>query len=289
MSRVFRFALLGLMVIPGASCSGDRPAQAPTGPTSVATAATEVTSIRGFVVDTASRPMSGVRVEVLDGVAAGRSALTAGDGVVLLQGIFDKDTRFRASKDGFETWTTTWRCAVATCPGNGAPSVSFNLRPLAAPLQLSGEYSLTISADATCPSLPSRSRSRTYQVAISKRFRENTADLLGYDAVIHDDNVLQPVQRFSIGVAGNYLSIVFRRGEGDVPGLIEQFGGNAYVTYTGSALGTVSQGTTIAMSFDGSIDYIVTASPLTGASNERIVTISRESCSEDNRLLLVRN
>src|SRR5262245_50148323 len=127
------FSVAWLIVAAGlAGCSEDHSTLFPTAPT-VAVPASTVTQIRAFIADSAFRTLDGVRVEILDGMAAGQSATTDRDGIARLSGEFNKDTRFQASKAGYETLTSTWRCSVASCPSNGAPYVLFYLRPLAAP------------------------------------------------------------------------------------------------------------------------------------------------------------
>ena len=276
-----------------AGCSGNQSALSPTAPTAVtpAASAVTVTQIRAFIVDTGMRALGGVRVEILDGTAAGQAAMTDNNGVAVLNGPVTRDTRFQASKSGYETLTSRLQCSVASCPSNGTPYVLFYLRPLAPPLDLDSSYTMTITTDAACSSLPQSARARSYQVALTKRFREGTADLLGYDGTINADDVLSPVRRFSMNVAGNYLSIFFRRGEGEIAGLIEQVGDNTYVVMTASATGSVSQGTTLALVLSGTIEYVTTRTPLTGAVSEPIAAVSRETCEsgEGHRLVLVRN
>jgi len=274
-----------------AGCSRDS-SLSPTAPTAGTSATITVTQIRAYVSDTAYRSLVGAQVEVLDGSGAGRIATANADGVAVLNGVFEKGTRFRATIDGHESLIETWTCSVANCQNNATPWLSFILRPLATPLELGGEYMMTITADPTCAASIQPFQSRSYPVTLSKRFRDNTTDLLGYDVTVNDANVLGPVQHFFIGVAGNYLRLVLSRGDGDVPGLIAQVDTNAYVMVTAWSVGAASQGTTIALGFSGSIEYMVTRTPLTGELNEWFVPISpisRQTCAADeHRLTLVR-
>ncbi len=213
-----------------AGCSGTSPSMSPTAPTgpSVITAptpgsnqTTSVTGIWGFVTDTAYRPLVDARVEVLDGASAGASAVVDSDGAVNLTGFFDSATRFRVTKDGYETLTQTWTCSVAQCQNNARPWLGFYVRPLAPALELAGDYTLTITAAATCSALPVESRSRSYAVTLTARTREGTSDVVGFNGRLHSPDVPELFRSFGVGVAGDYASISLRTGHGDEPGLVE--------------------------------------------------------------------
>ena len=142
---------------PAASASPDAPTPAAT-----------ITSIFGFVIDTAFRPLAGARVEVLDGPAAGTSAIADANGAVSLSGVFDANTRFRATLDGHVAATQTWRCSVATCPGptRANPWLGFYLAVEAAPVDIAGEYTLTLAADPACTDVPEHARNRRYPASV---------------------------------------------------------------------------------------------------------------------------
>ena len=271
-----------------AGCSGTPSAISPTGPTATSVATvprpgstntTAVAGIRGFVLDTAMRPLVGARVEVLDGVSSGTMAVVGSDGYAYLTGFFDTATRFRVTKDGYETLTQTWNCSVPNCQNNAQPWLGFYVRPLAPPVDLAGDYTLTITAASTCSALPVESRSRSYPVTLTARTREGTADVVGFNAQLHSNEVPELFRRFGVGVAGDYASIILRSGHGDEPGLVEFLGSDRSVRFIGSAAGTVSRaGTTpITFAFDGSIEH--------GFGQ----TVASSQCdSRDHRLVLAR-
>lgn len=286
-------AFLSLGVALAAGCSGSPSAISPTAPTpSVVTAppvvtvpvpgsnqTTSVRMIRGFVTDTAMRPLAGARVEVLDGVTAGTSVLVDSSGGVVLTGLFDSATRFRAIMDGHETLTQTWNCSVPQCQNNAQPWLGFSVRPLAPPVDLAGDYTLTITAASSCSALPADSRSRSYPVTLTARTREGTADVVGFNGQLHSNEVPEFFRRFGVGVAGDYASISLRSGHGDEPGLVEYLESDRSVRFIGSAAGTVSRASasTITLAFDGSIEH--------GFGQ---TTPSSQCDSRDHQLLLAR-
>ena len=270
----------------------------PTAPSSVAAPAppadrtTTVAQIRGYVFDSALRALPGARVDVLDGAAAGVSAAAGSDGAVVLNGSFDSSTRFRATISGHESLTMTWRCSVAECANNAAPWFAFYLRPLAPAVDLAGDYTMTIAADASCSSLPEKSRSRSYPATITPRYRDGTADLLGFDVLLQADSVLERYRRLSISVAGDFVSFIIGEGHGDEPALVEQLGDHRYVAFAGAARQTVDPAAlrNISLGFEGAIDDFTLKSPW---PNEfRFVAgdaVSRDSCSSiAHRLVLTR-
>ena len=281
-------ASLWLSVMVAAGCSGTPSAISPTGPTTASVSTvptpgsnqtTSVRMIRGFVTDTAMRPLDGARVEVLDGVSTGTSAVVDSNGAVVLSGFFDTNTRFRVTKDGHETLTQTWNCSVPNCQNNAQPWLGFYVRPLAPPVDLAGDYTLTITAASTCSALPVDSRSRSYPVTLTARTREGTADVVGFNGQLHSNEVPEFFRRFGVGVAGDYASIILRTGHGDEPGLVEYLESDRSVRFIGSAAGTVSRASTsrITFAFDGSIEH--------GFGQ----TIASSQCdSRDHQLVLAR-
>ena len=270
------------------ACCGDGDGASPTGPT--ATAGVQVPqSVRGSVQDPAGRYLVGARVEALDGPSAGTAAFVRADGVFDFIGTFDQYTRFAASFEGHETLIDTTHCSVVNCAG-ARPWMFFQLRPLAAPIDLSGDYTLTIAAAEGC-ALPGDALSRNYQVAISKRFRTDTADLMGFDLAFRSPAVLESMRHLYIGVAVDYISLFVYSGEAD-PGLAEDLGLNRYVSFVGSSSATVNRASTskLDLTFDGTIEAVTTQRPL-GAAYTPLPSdlVSKQQCkSEYHRLLLTR-
>ena len=105
-------ALLIITTLVG--CSRSDAVSTPTAPSS-ASSALQIAAptktplqLRGFVTDTAFRPVAGARVEVVDGVSAGTAVIADANGEFVLRGMFHAATRFRASSEGHETRTQPW-------------------------------------------------------------------------------------------------------------------------------------------------------------------------------------
>ena len=289
MVNLLRRALILSLPLLGA-CSDSPQALLPTAPTSMVPAGntTSVQNITGSVFDTAYRPLPGAKVVVLDGPSAGASAIVDNSGVVTLSGNFDSSTRFQASIDGHESQTAAWTCSVANCANNARPWLGFQLRPLLAPVDLAGEYVMTITANASCTGLPANVQSRSYPVTLTRHFRDGTADLLGFNGVIHNDEVVASLREFRIGVAGSFAGMYFRRGDGDEPGLVEHLADDRYVGFTGNAAGTVNAGNSSSIAFSGSVDNLVLRAP-PGATLMMANVMSKQSCeSSEHRLMLAR-
>ena len=258
----------------------------PTAPTPLASSTVTAVAaapmqIRGYVMDTAFRPLVGARVEVVDGPSLGTSAEVDAAGQVLLTGFFDATTRFRVTKEGHESLTQAWTCSPTDqtmCPSRAVPWLGFYLRPLAPPLNLSGDFTLTLTADSSCADLPQDARSRSYGATIAARSRAGTSDLVGFDVTLRADAVLESLRRFGFGVAGDFVHFGLRAGHGDEPALVEDLGGNRYIAFTGAARAAVNPSNVAAFSiaFDGWIDVVSLKNPLTS----RFVVLPGELLSQ---------
>jgi len=116
--------------------------------------------LAGIVYDSAERPLSGARVEVLDGPQAGQWTLTDGTDSYGFSGIFDDATRFRATMTGHVPAIGTRNARCAPCNPNWW--LYFFLQPDGASADLAGDYTLTIAADPACSDLlPASARERS--------------------------------------------------------------------------------------------------------------------------------
>jgi hypothetical protein len=289
-------SLACLIAVFAAGC-GDGRMSTPTGPTSSSApiasspAAPTQQTIRGTVQDPAGRWLVGAKVEALDGPSTGVSAVVHSDGMFDFNGFFDQNTHFRATFEGHESLTDTPHCSVTDCTGSARPWMFFQLRPLAAPIDLAGDYTLTITNAEGCSTLPLYAVSRNYQVTLTPKFRDNTADLLGYNVDFHSTAVLESMRRLTIGVAGDYISLFIYRGEAD-PGLAEDLGSNRYVSYVGESKATLNRASLsmIDLTFDGTIEAVVTRDTL-GPTYAPLPAnlVSKERCtSQFHRLVLTR-
>jgi hypothetical protein len=76
-------------------------------------------------------------------------------------GTFSMPVTLRATKDGYATATVPAR-AVA----DGRAYASFQLGSVTPPVAIAGSYTLTITADSACTTLPDDVRARTYRATV---------------------------------------------------------------------------------------------------------------------------
>ena len=128
---------------------------------------------------------------------------------------------------------------------------------LSANADVTGEYTVTFEADRACPDLPAVARARTYLATVTP----NPSVFAGtsVNVTLRDAPFLGTLNRFTIGVAGDYLALSM--GGGEVP-VVEQLAGNTYVVFGGSGATTLVSGSPIAMPFDGSVEYCSTKTPM---------------------------
>jgi hypothetical protein len=262
-----------------------------------------VSSISGFVSDSGFRPLARARVEVLDGPQAGTSAIADASGQVSLSGTFDSATRFRASSDGHVSATQTWNCSIGAigCPTNGRPWLGFYLAVLASPVNIAGNYTLTITADTACVGLPGDARTRTYAATITPgaRFSPNSPPGTAFHLTVTGALFLGTLNGFDIGVAGDYVDF-FLDGGHDPP-VVEQLAVNTYLALSGNAAASIGTppGSTISAPLEGWIDYCVMPSAMSsgyncGTSNTTGdpipgAAVTRAHCeSNHHRLILTR-
>jgi hypothetical protein len=206
----------------------------------------------GFVSDSAYRPLAGATVEVVSGPQAGMSATADASGQFTITGDFDSSTNFRASIAGHRTATQPWTCATgASCPA-ARPYLAFYLAPLAAAVNIAGDYSLTFVADPACTDIPSELRIRTYGATISPDSRQNMPAESSFLLKVSGRSFLPNLDSFRIGVAGDYVAL-FLDGGHDAP-VVEQVTPDSYLAFSGNSAATVSAPST-SMVFDGWIDY----------------------------------
>lgn len=131
-------------------------------------------SVSGRVVDNTYTPLSDVRVEVVDGPRSGLVAATDDDGKYAFPGVFPDVITVRASKAGY---TASLRTLPQQQPWLEHVDVSFFLDTPS--IDISGDYTVTIMADASCSGIPEAARTRTYAATIDRsRFAANTYQIV---------------------------------------------------------------------------------------------------------------
>ena len=202
--------------------------------------------IKGTVSDTAYRALAGARVEVLDGPQAGSSATADARGEFSMSGTFDETTRFRATAEGHVTATRTLQPFCERCNPNWW--INFTLGLPDSPVDIGGDYTLTIVANNTCTMLPDDVRSRSYTTTIPKMPATPTGFAVDGPTFLDDWNVI------GLGVAGDYVAMWFET-------LVEQIAPSTFLSFGGQAAATVdpSNLSTFVLPFHGTIAYCVTS------------------------------
>ena len=278
-SNVMVLLVLALELV-GCNGAATPSAPSPPPPTLPVTQSTSVL-VYGYVADTLLRPLAGATVEVLDGPQAGVVVTSIGTGQFSLSGTFDDTTRFRASKAGLVPATGTLAPKCATCSGR---SLSFYLAVAAEPVSIAGDYTLTLTADPACPSLPDDVRTRTYTATIVPAPWPNTPANSVLMATVSGGAFLPYYNWFVVGVAGGDVGIELR---GDGPSIIEDLGAHRYVAFDGRADVRVAASvvSTITAPFDGSIDYCELKSDIGPYYNCGSGATANVQCTSKNHLL----
>ena len=290
--------IAAVLIIAGfAGCSGSDGPHTPTAPTPAASitqvgALAEVPlQLRGFVTDTAYRPLGGARVEVVDGPSAGVAVVSGADGQFVLSGRFSATTQFRASKESHDTRTQSWNCSVAVCLGanNSQPWLGFYLSVHEPTVNIAGDYRLTFIADRACPDLPEVARSRSYGATVAALPADGRSTLPGFELRADGAEFVGTLRGFPIGAAGARLSLWLHARHD--PAIVEHLGDNAYLAFSGTAEATVANDGIIAIAtaFDGWIEHVVLASAMGKWFGPQPPAISKATCDSSNhRIMLTR-
>ena len=259
--------LLLAMGLAVAGCGGDGPIPDP--PPAILTAPSAVGRpvsselVHGSVFDTALRPLAGATVEVLDGPQAHTSKTTDALGQFSLSGTFDNATRFQARAEGYIP------AIAAVHPTSTSRQMVFYLVLTAPSVNMSGDYTLTITAGQTCANLPDDARVRSYSASVTPH---PSSPATYFEVRLSGAPFLEAFsreERAVIAVAGAEVALWF--GAEGQPALVEQLSPTSYLAFGGTASATVAApDSSIATRFDGFIDYCVMPSadelPIAGHS-----------------------
>lgn len=278
------YLLLFALVLAGCGSSPMAPSPLPPSPR----AAPQPTprTLSGYVFDTAFRAVPGAIVEVLDGPQAGTSLTSDAAGSFVASGSFSAGFRLRASKEGYVTATTPVQVSVS----DGRPWVTFALEMLIPPVNLEGDYTLTITADpAACAGLPNDARSRSYRATITPASTPGRPANTTFGVTVSGASLLDNYTAFTLYAAANYFSTEIGDLHAGEPGLVEVAGENTYVALSGWTTASVlTPVSTISTSIEGSIEYCALASPM-GSRYSCAPPVAHARCdSKDHRLTLTR-
>jgi Carboxypeptidase regulatory-like domain len=210
--------------------------------------------LNGYVYDTAFRPVGGATVRLLDGAQAGTSAQSNETGRFSFTGIFADPTTMGVSKDGYAA-------ASGTAKSNNSPSGAIwafvVLDELARPVDIAGDYSLTIVVDSACTGIPSEVRTRTYAASIRPTPDSHTQPGTSLTLTVDSGSVRPDRSSFAIGVAGDEVAFSIYNGEDF--GLVEKIATGTFLAIGGTARVSIGTGpvTTISTPFSGDVDYCV--------------------------------
>jgi hypothetical protein len=188
----------------GGACSDDR-SPIPSAPTATPVAETPREYVlSGEVYNVAGRPLGGSRVEAVSGPRAGVVTTTDDAGRFSMPGLFTGTLSVTVSKDGY---------LPATRAYNEYTRHVFSLESTSPSANISGTYTLTLTADSAAANLPDHVRFRTYSATILSGSRTGA-----FKARLNDGRFFQycipglpsgciQLDAFSIGLVGNDVNI----------------------------------------------------------------------------------
>jgi hypothetical protein len=209
-------------------------------------------SVVGYVADTAFQYVSGATVSLVDGPEAGKSTISDASGKFSFAGSFENPTAVKVTKDGYIPSTAA---AKAFAPGQ--PEWAYvQLDEVAVPVDLIGEYTLTLTADSGCSEdFPSELRTRSYPASIAPTpgspFRAGSSLTL----TVGGASFAGQHNSFPIGVAGD--TVAFEIYNGEEFGIVEQIVPGTFLAIQGQAVVSVGVApvTTSTTPLSGIIDY----------------------------------
>jgi hypothetical protein len=298
---VVRVLLFALVHASAWACSREA-GRTPTGPSTSPAADVVVTrpltntsnAITGTVTDTANRPLHGARVEVAEGSEAGMFTLTDSNGKFSFASVdgITESTQFRATKEGHIAATTSLREHCGDC--GAFRWLHFSLGSLAQPVNIDGDYTVSIIAEGRCAAIPEEVRTRTYVAAIRQNDMVGRPPGTSFNVTFTDPQMLDQYRKFSIGIAGDYVSFYLGNLDGTPsmadPGVAEQIAPNRYFSIGGSGAATVAVPvTSIIATLDGYVDYCELNSAMGSSYSCQTGVIKRTICeSSGHRLILTR-
>jgi hypothetical protein len=236
-------------------------------------------TLAGSVSDTASRPLKGVSVTVVNGPRAGTATTTDDRGRFSMPGTFTLSAiTVTAANEGYSTLTRSFPPPNRPVEG-GNWWFSFSLEPLGPSANLSGDYTLTLTSNKGCTKLPEEARTRAYKVSIVAR------GTTAFEGRLSEARMVPvPVvgSYFGVGVAGDFADLSLR--------LAEQLSDGTYLAIEGRTAATVGS-SGITGPFDG--HFVRCGNQPSWAPGEYLWCGADgegdECASSDSQLALVRN
>jgi len=208
--------------------------------------------LSGYASDTAFRPVAGATVTLVDGPQAGASTASNEAGRFTFAGTFEVGTTVRVSKEGYTPATATARPNGSS---NGTVWAFVLLDALAKPVDLVGDYTLTIVADSACTGIPNELQTRNWPASIGITSGSNGQPGTSLTLAVSGGSFLANQDRFPIGVSGG--DVTFSVYSGEEVGLVEKIAAGTFLAIGGSSLVSIDTGPVAKISapFWGAIDY----------------------------------
>ena len=238
----------------GLSCSGTDPGP---GPSPIPPDQTSRT-VSGTVTNTAFSPVADARVAILN---TNLSTLTDALGRFDLKGTISGTATVQVTKDGYipQTREAAWTACLPGVSPCLQSNLGFLLQAVAAPTDITGDYTVVITADPACRDLPAEARTRTYSASISSVRPDNTSlevRISGPSPLIFLDSV------FTAGMAGDNFALELY-GSWFHQAFLEKVASDSYVGFNGIATARVPPGaSTISAVLDGTVTHCRTSVPL---------------------------
>jgi len=283
-----RWVILLILGCGATACSDGVATVTPTAPTATLPAPA-VEFIRGWVRDTAFRPLSRAQVELLTGPQAGVVATTDSTGEFSFTATVDDGSQLRASKEGHMSADVTLWHVCSGCPGRPGRSVSLFLHVPNAPAAIAGDYTLTFTADSACTTLPENLRSRTYEVTIAPSpfmLGSTPEKTTSFHVAPRGGAFFGRIRFFWVNVAGNFVALRF--GDSSDPSVIEAVAPYGHVAFGGSAaVAVVDSLRSVVTPFTGSIEHCVNPQISEDGYRCTAPATSRARCDSESHLLIL--
>jgi hypothetical protein len=171
---------------------------------------------------------------VVEGAPVEVSTLTDALGRFELPGTFTGAVVVRAEKAGYVSMT---RRAGTAPSGGGRQSLFFDMELDTPSVNLTGDWNLTLQADASCAAVPDVLRTRTYTASLApSSFRPQN-----YVGLLSGAEFRGPRTEMYIGVAGTYASFDLSSGWDAEYYIHEKLAPSGYLVIWGGGEGSVSE------------------------------------------------
>jgi hypothetical protein len=204
-------------------------------------------SLSGDVRDTANRFIPDVRIQVVEGSQVGVSTMTDASGRFELPGTFTGVVVVQAEKAGYVSMTRRTRSGPYV---GGRQTLFFDMALDAPSVNLTGDWNMTLQAEASCAAVPELLRTRTYTASLAPSLLRPQ----NYVGLLSGAEFRGPRTEMYIGVAGTYASFDLSSGWDAEYYILEKLAPSGYLAIWGVGEGSVSE-SMVSGSLRGSFEY----------------------------------